>query len=1159
VADQNLVDLLHKYFPFGFQTSRESWSRFTISQLLAHEQPFTADNIRYTIRRLTELYNNRPPSPGQPAVSVYAEQFLCLGMVNDALRYILLHYAVKECPGVLSEGFTWVRRRVGEQRVDRLPATFADLFPPRPVLVENSPLQSWLDAGEPGLSANDRISAEAILLYLMMRNPATRPFRNLFDDQELQRRASYVPFVVGLEEFFDLQTPSGLTGQALFHTLRAPILASPDDLAGQLGFIREHWASLLPETMLERMDLINDILQEMSLARAPEYGPPPVLEFPSTDYLYDEPAAFSNDAGWMSNVVLMAKSTYVWLDQLSKRYGREIRSLADVPDEELDRLARWGFTSLWLIGLWERSVASAKIKQFAGNPDAVASAYSLLDYQIADDLGGQEAYRNLHDRAQQRGIRLASDMVPNHMGIDSRWVVEHPEWFLQSPVPPYPGYQFSGGDLCDHPDVEVRIEEGYWSRTDAAVVFERKDRQSGETRYIYHGNDGTSMPWNDTAQLDFTNPEVREAVIQTILHVARQFPVIRFDAAMTLAKKHFQRLWFPAPGDAGAIPSRAEHGMSREQFNELVPKEFWREVVDRVAAEVPDTLLLAEAFWLMEGYFVRTLGMHRVYNSAFMNMLKMEENQKYRQTIKNVLEFSPAVLQRFVNFMNNPDERTAVEQFGKGDKYFGVAVLLVTMPGLPMVGHGQVEGFAEKYGMEYQRAYWDEPVDEDMVHRHEREVFPLMRRRALFSGAENFAVFDLITGDGLVDENVYAYTNRNGDQRALILFNNAYQNTAGRIHTSSAINVAADDADPYLVRRSLAEALALNTSSGVYYTFRDFVSGLEYLRAGEELARDGFWAELNGYQYQTFLDWHELHDDDGRWGQLHHHLQGRPVPSIWRARREQELEPILNQLSTVTSASALADLSRGTVAELAQGWVSIIEQAQAMAGTIIDRPPLDEADILAELAALQPASEPSLEPDESAAPQDSPTLSPSLAAGYLAWQIRHLAVAMGTAIKPEPGTEALERPGGAYRLAADDLAIFLDRARNGLSGINLDGMDSELILAVGELLARHEDILGPTLRSAIRGLFADQPAQVFLQTNRHEGISYFSKERFELLVTCATEALPHLIDLDEERATEIGAELIHLAAEAGYRQQVMLDELDEPDEPEPSLRTTQEP
>ena len=64
------------------------------------------------------------------------------------------------------------------------------------------------------------------------------------------------------------------------------------------------------------------------------------------------------------------------------------------------------------------------------------------------------------------------------------------------------------------------------------------------------------------------------------------------------------------------------------------PIEFWREVVDRVAAEAPDTLLLAEAFWLMEGYFVRTLGMHRVYNSAFMNMLRDEENAEYRQVMR---------------------------------------------------------------------------------------------------------------------------------------------------------------------------------------------------------------------------------------------------------------------------------------------------------------------------------------------------------------------------------------------------------------------------------------------------------------------------------------------------------------------------------------------
>ena len=95
------------------------------------------------------------------------------------------------------------------------------------------------------------------------------------------------------------------------------------------------------------------------------------------------------------------------------------------------------------------------------------------------------------------------------------------------------------------------------------MVFRRVDRWSGDTRYVYHGNDGTSFPWNDTAQLNYLKPEVREAVIQNILHVARLLPIIRFDAAMTLTKQHYQRLWFPVPGTGGAIPSRAEHGLTK--------------------------------------------------------------------------------------------------------------------------------------------------------------------------------------------------------------------------------------------------------------------------------------------------------------------------------------------------------------------------------------------------------------------------------------------------------------------------------------------------------------------------------------------------------------------------------------------------------------------
>ncbi len=580
----------------------------------------------------------------------------------------------------------------------------------------------------------------------------------------------------------------------------------------------------------------------------------------------------------MPRVVLIAKNSYVWLDQLSKKYLRDIHALNQIPDEELDLMQVRGITGLWLIGLWERSAASRRIKQMMGQPEAVASAYSLMDYQIAGDLGGWEALQNLRWRAWQHGIRLSADMVPNHIGIDSRWVVEHPDWFLSLPYPPYPNYSFNGADLSNDSRVGIQIEDHYYDKTDAAVVFKRLDRWTGDARYIYHGNDGTALPWNDTAQLDYSKADVREAIIQTILHVARNFPIIRFDAAMTLAKKHIQRLWFPEPGQGGAIPSRSEHGMTREQFDQAIPNEFWREVVDRVAVEVPDTLLLAEAFWLMEGYFVRTLGMHRVYNSAFMHMLRDEDNAKYRQVIKNTLEFDPQVLKRFVNFMNNPDEKTASEQFGTTDKYFGVCTLLVTLPGLPMFGHGQIEGYREKYGMEYRHARWDEAVDEGLVRGHEWRIFPLTHRRALFADVENFRLYDFYISDpgeggGTVNEDVFAYSNRLGNERALIVYHNRYAETRGWIKSSAA---SMDKGSGNLVQKNLAEALYLPVET--YAIFKDSVSGLEYMRSCRELTEKGLYVELGGYQCHVFLDWRFVTGEE--WSEVNRNLGGTGTTSV---------------------------------------------------------------------------------------------------------------------------------------------------------------------------------------------------------------------------------------------------------------------------------------
>ena len=73
-----------------------------------------------------------------------------------------------------------------------------------------------------------------------------------------------------------------------------------------------------------------------------------------------EEERFSPDADWMPRTVMIAKSTLVWMEQLARRYAREVTRLDHVPDEELDRLAAFGINALWLIGVWERSPASRR-------------------------------------------------------------------------------------------------------------------------------------------------------------------------------------------------------------------------------------------------------------------------------------------------------------------------------------------------------------------------------------------------------------------------------------------------------------------------------------------------------------------------------------------------------------------------------------------------------------------------------------------------------------------------------------------------------------------------------------------------------------------------------------------------------------------------------
>jgi glycosidase len=1054
----------------------------------------------HATRVFAQKMNEKRDLANFPEQAVRAGQINAMGLIDEILHYITGLYRDEKNPQVMKQALDWLCDRFGRPAVDETLRKFADEFPTVALYRREIELDAYLEGETAGVPHRQTVLEEMLMLWLANLNPAFSPFIELFDDSNLERETSYDKVIGGLQTFFSVQPFFGPEYQNLIDMLRSPAIAAPHSLTGQLEYIREKWGFMLGKyfyRLLSSLDLIKED-EIAELRRWAHWGRVPAAVY---EYLgmEAEPERFSRDLDWMPRVVLIAKNVYVWLDQLSRKYQRALHRLDQIPDEELDLLTRWGFSGLWLIGVWERSQASKRIKQMLGNPDAVASAYSLFDYQIANDLGGDEAFQNLKDRAWRRGIRMASDMVPNHVGIDSKWVVEHPDWFISSDYSPFPAYRFNGPDLSWHGEVGIYLEDHYFDRSDAAVVFKRVDRQNWKERYIYHGNDGTHMPWNDTAQLNYLNPEVREAVIQTILHVARKFPIIRFDAAMTLTKRHYQRLWFPEPGTGGAIPSRAENGMTKGEFNHLMPEEFWRQVVDRVAQEASETLLLAEAFWLLEGYFVRTLGMHRVYNSAFMNMLKDEENSKYRSVMKNTLEFNPEVLKRFVNFMSNPDEETALFQFGKGDKYFGVCTMMVTMPGLPMFAHGQIEGFAEKYGMEYRYSKWDEQPDWDFMRRHEREIFPLMKRRYLFAQVQNFLLYDFFTPEGYVNEDVFAYSNRSGDERALVIYHNKYASARGWVRTSAAYSVKAGEGDERrLVQKTLGEGLGLTPEDNYFTIFRDHGTGLEYIRNSRELCQKGLYVELDAYKYHIFTDFREVCDNQWQqYAQIANYLNGRGAPSVEDIFKEILLQPVQHAFKELINASMFRRLieARVTQADFKPDQTIMEEIEQKVANLLLEAKKFSGGSGEERTIAREVRQKLEVILRYPAISSQFPWADVKDVTKEKFWTLLSLLFvhALGKVVDPKDFPEVSRSWIDEWRLGKTVAGV--------LGELGLNDMASLETMTIIKLLTTHQRWFEEKKAyQVLVSLLKDNEVQQFLQINRYNDILWFNREAFDDLL-----------------------------------------------------------
>jgi hypothetical protein len=298
-------------------------------------------------RRLAQGLNELPEAKGVPEGTVNAGALFAMGLIDELSHALVARYRKERDPKVMQAALRWLGQQITAPERERLLLAFVRQFPTVDVYRGRLTAEQWLKGTTEGVANREVAFEELLLLWLANGNTAFAPFKVLFDDKGLKRGTAYKDATGGLPGFFAKRPPIAPGLGSLLEALRAPMLASPDSLTGQLEFIRENWAEVLGED-LRKVLLAIDVMREEDLAiwmrfhpagpdnhrhGAPGRGGEGFVgdEFIGFEeefvtgadgvrrrrYAVDYQAplveyeAFSADQAWMPTVVLMAKSTYV--------------------------------------------------------------------------------------------------------------------------------------------------------------------------------------------------------------------------------------------------------------------------------------------------------------------------------------------------------------------------------------------------------------------------------------------------------------------------------------------------------------------------------------------------------------------------------------------------------------------------------------------------------------------------------------------------------------------------------------------------------------------------------------------------------------------------------------------------------------------------------
>ncbi|HOP50194.1 MAG TPA: alpha-amylase family glycosyl hydrolase [Ignavibacteriales bacterium] len=351
------------------------------------------------------------------------------------------------------------------------------------------------------------------------------------------------------------------------------------------------------------------------------------------------------------NLRVFEINTRIWLRRFDT--AKKKAKLLDVPNEYWKNLVDLGFQAVWLMGIWKtlpEYVNEFCMKEYLIDEytkalndwtenDVIGSPYAIDKYEFDPSITSAKDFLKFKEKLNTLGLLVILDFIPNHFHAYSSVVREHPEIFLQG--------------------------------NENLLNSDKHTYYKFNNHILAHGRDPFFPAWEDTAQLNYFNPDTRKFMISQLEHISKFSDGVRCDMAMLIVNNIFYNTW------TGAIKLQ----------NYTIPqKEFWQEAIEKIKSEIPNFIFIAEVYWNLE-WDLQQMGFDYTYDKILLDRLQYDDAKGVRDHLKAEYDYQV----RSLRYIENHDEIRSIIKFGHNKAKAAAAIITTTIGG-QLIFDGQIEG-----------------------------------------------------------------------------------------------------------------------------------------------------------------------------------------------------------------------------------------------------------------------------------------------------------------------------------------------------------------------------------------------------------------------------------------------------------------------------------